>query len=241
MRSSRILKPLLTLSIAIAIWGGSAPTTQAQFGGLRIQIGGGGGYYGGGYGGLSIPFGVGPSIPPTSRAYMGPAYGLGVTPFGVTPYGYPNGYSEGLYQSPAYRGYSYRGYSNSNEYYPPNYNGSGPYSGSGISNYQQQLDLYQYQLRAEQSRLNSLQAAPNYRSQSRPSQSTGNQANDLRPGMVLPDGSTVLSVGPLSPSADPNTATNASSNSAVRPAKPQPNAIPTTPPPTPRPSNRASF
>ena len=240
MRAFKILKPLLALGAAIAVWGGNAATTQAQFGGLQIQIGGGGGYYGGGYGGLSIPFGVGPSIPPTSRAYMGPAYGLGYrNPYGYSAFPVPGafGVTPFTYSSPYYRGYS----NSSNYDYTPNYSGSynglGAYSGNGVSNYQQQLDLYQYQLRAEQSELYAPQAARNYRSQSPAAQA----GNDLRPGMVLPDGSTVLSVGPLSAIDAANSATNPSVNSPAKAAKPQPNAIPTTPPPTPRRSNRASF
>ena len=257
MRSVKILKLFLMLSVAIATWGVTASTTQAQFGGLQIQIGGG--YYGGGLGGISVPFGVGPSIPPTSRAYMGPAYGPGYRSyygysgipvpgaFGVTPFGY----SSSLYVEPAYRGY-YGGYYNNSYnsysgYYNSPYNGSGPYSGNGISNHQQQLDLYQQQLRTEQSQLHSAQGASNNYRPSASSQSGGSvqAGGDLRPGMVLPDGSTVLSVGPLSPTSTGNSASgsavNSANNSANSAPRLEPNAIPTTPPPTPRKSNRAAF
>ena len=235
MHASSYLKPILAICAAIAVWSGDSQAARAQFGGLQIQIGRGG-YYGGGYN-LAVPFGVGPSIPPTSRAYMGPDYGLRYnsgyssgyrgyygysalpTPgnFGVTPFDYP---------SPTYRNYGY--------------NGSGPYSGDGISNYQQQLDLYQLQLRAEQARLYSQQSQL-YRSQQPYSSSSprsnraGQQLDDLRPGMVLPDGSTVISVDP------PGAPGSAQQNPQPAPANPLP-ADPTgAATDRTRRSNRASF
>ncbi len=200
MLASYKLKLILALCVSIAAWYADSPTAQAQFGGLQIQIGRGG-YYGGGYG-LAVPFGVGPSIPPTSRAFMGPSFGGGYRgyygysgslysgsllpgDYGVSPFNYP---------SPTYRNYSY--------------NGSGPYSGDGVSNYQQQLDLYQSQLQAEQSRLYPQQNSLYRHQQSQPGQSQSGQAqsgqayDDLRPGMVLPDGSTVISVDPPSTNAN---------------------------------------
>ena len=229
------LRTLLLLGLTIAAWCVDSPTADAQFGGLQIQIGRGGygGYYGSGYS-LSIPFGVGPSIPPTSRAYMGPGYSTGYRgyygysaipgpgDYGVTPFGYP---------SPTYSNPNYRTY---------DYNGSGPYSGDGVLSYQQRLDLYRLQEREAQSRLYSQQVSPysqqvspypsqqSYRAQPRSQQGM----DDLRPGMVLPDGSTVLSVDPPGPT-----------NSGTTNAQPTPapaNPIPSTPDGS-RKSNRASF
>ncbi len=234
----KVSRAVLALCTSVAVWGVNAAPAQAQFGGLQIQIGGGGGYYGSGYSGIGIPFGVGPSIPLSSRAYMGPAYGLGYRSY----YGYsaipvPGAVSVGVFGVAPYdyAAPSYRGYSSSSGYYnTPNYNSSGPYSGSGVSNYQQQFDLYQQQLQAEQSELHSSQGSSSYRPNYRSTAPAIQAGNDLRPGMVLPDGSTVLSVGPLS-------ASDSAGNSSGTAAKPQANVIPTTPPPTPRRSNRAAF
>ncbi len=194
MLASYKLKLILALCVSIGAWCAHPSTARAQFGGLQIQIGRGG-YYGGGYN-LAVPFGVGPSIPPTSRAFMGPSFGSGYRGY----YGYSGSlYSGGLpgdygvspfnYPSPTYRSYSY--------------NGSGPYSGDGVSNYQRQLDLYQSQLQAEQSRLHPQQNSLYPHQQSQSGQSQAGQAyDDLRPGMVLPDGSTVISVDPPSTNAN---------------------------------------
>lgn len=207
------------------------PTAQAQFGGLQIEVGRYGGYRGGGYS-LAIPFGVGPSIPPTSRAFLGPDYGLGYRGYyGYAPLPLPGiyGVSPFDYPPPSYRTYGY--------------NGSGPYLGNGTLNYQQQLDLYHQQQRAEQSRLYSQQIAPNslqsptYQSPSNRAGRPVNPGDDLRPGMVLPDGSTVLSVGPIGSSG--------SSSSGPETVTPAPNVVPEgqAPPVQPgsRRSNRAAF
>ncbi len=185
------LRSILSLGIGVAVWGAAIGVAQAQFGGLQIQIGGGGrgGLYAGGF---NVPFGVGPSIPPTSRAYMGPQYSSGYRGyFGVAP--------------------TLGNYGNSPLDYPT-------YRSPGYANYPNSLDLlqlqqYQMQLRSEQLNLSAQQAYPY------PSQATGSYigdartgtrystqaprvsaaSSDLRPGMVLPDGSTVISVGPLTP------------------------------------------
>ena len=185
------LRSILSIGIGVAVWGASTGVAQAQFGGLQIQIGGGG--VGGLYvGGFSVPFGVGPSIPPSSQAYMGPQYSSGYRGyFGVAPT--LDIYDNSPLDYPTYRS--------------PNY-----------SNNRNSLDLlqlqqYQMQLRSEQLNLSAQQAYPY------PSQATGSYigdartgsryssqaprvsaaSSDLRPGMVLPDGSTVISVGPLTP------------------------------------------
>lgn len=195
------------IGFSLAVWVATAGHSQAQFGGLQIQIGGGpfggpfGGPYGGPFGGTGLyvggfntPFGVGPSIPPTSRAYIGPQYSSGYRGyygnFGVPPtlgvYGSPYDYP-----APSYRTY---GYSSRN-------------SLDQLQMQQYSLQRQQLELQAAQRRLSALQQydlPPRY-----PGTSPGasSSTSDLRPGMVLPDGSTVLSVGPLQPAnAQPSTA-----------------------------------
>lgn len=220
------LRSILSIGIGVAVWGASTGAAQAQFGGLQIQIGGGG--VGGLYvGGFSVPFGVGPSIPPSSQAYMGPQYSSGY-----------RGYSSG------YRGYfgvapTLDIYDNSPLDYPT-------YRSPNYSNNRNSLDLlqlqqYQMQLRSEQLYLSAQQAYPypsqasgSYIGDARTGSRYSSQAprvsaasSDLRPGMVLPDGSTVISVGPLTPapvsvspqpSVEPNVLPSNNSSKANRAA-----------------------
>jgi hypothetical protein len=195
---------ILSIGFAVAVWGTGLEVTHAQFG-LRIQIGGsplgvgpygGPGVYGGGF---NVPFGVGPSIPPSSRAYLGPQYQSGYRgyygSYGVGPLlGYDSPIEQLLYDS------------HSNE----------------LLRQQYALRRQQMELQAAQRSLSAQQMYP-YDTQSRYSRQAprgSSSSSDLRPGMVLPDGSTVISVGPLSP-------VSSSSSSNVQPTTPkQPTVLP---------------
>ena len=214
------MRRILSIGIGIAVWGAAVGQAHAQFGGLQIQIGGrgGSGLYGGGF---IVPFGVGPSIPPSSRAYMGPQYQSGYRGYyGVAPQ--LGIYGNSPLDDPRNRNYGY----------PNNQN----------SLNQLQLQQYQLHLLSEQLNLSPQQAYPY------PSQSSGSYpsearsgarylaevpraaaaASDLRPGMILPDGSTVISVGPLSPVA----------GSTAPQSNVEPNVLPSNNAPKP---NRAAF
>ena len=203
------MRTILSIGFGVAAWGVTIGTAQAQFGGLQIQIGGYGGPYGGSglyVGGFNVPFGVGPSIPMSSRAYMGPQYSSGYRGYyGVAP-------SLGIYGSPldypsrAYRNY---GYSNQN-------------SLDQLQMQQFELQRYQFELQAAQRRLSAQQAYP-HEAQSRyslQSPRVSSSTPDLRPGMVLPDGSTVISVGPISPANSASPQPSAGQPSAGRPTTP---------------------
>lgn len=215
------LRSILSISFGVAVWGVTLGVAQAQFGGLQIQIGRSGGLYGGGpygggpygigpyggsglsVGGFNVPFGVGPSIPPSSRAYMGPQYQYQSGYRGYYGYGVPP--SLGVYGSaqdyptPTYRNYDWQAQ-------------------------QYQLQRQQLELQAGQRRLSAQQVYP-YEAQSSYSvPQRASATSDLRPGMVLPDGSTVISVGPLSPVSSTPPPPSAP-NSAV-PPKPLPPGSP---------------
>ncbi len=185
------LRNILSLGFGLAVWAVAIGTAQAQFGGLQIQIGGGPfgrGPLGGPFGGFGVPFGVGPSIPLGSPAYMGPQYQSAYRgyygSFGVAPslgvYGPSLNYS-----SPAYGGY---GYSNQSSLDP-------------LLAQQYALQRQQLELQAAQRSLSSQQTYGYDRRSTYSVQSPRGLSStpDLRPGMVLPDGSTVVSVGPVSP------------------------------------------
>jgi len=207
MLSSKTLQKTFLVGVAIAVWAGCLTSLHAQLGGLQIGIGRfGGPYGGGGFGGsLYVPFGVGPSIPPSSRAYMGPQFYPG-----YSGYSGSRGYYGSYYSAPSLGVYSYPPF----DYPSPTYRsyGYGPYSGNLGSSYQYSLDQQQLQLHAEQLRLSAPQTYPSagqYRG-SRSGYATqppivSPSTPDLRPGMVLPDGATVISVGPLSGTPKPAT------------------------------------
>ncbi len=204
----RNLRSIASIGFGVAVWGVTFGVAQAQFGGLQIQIGRSGGPYGGSglyMGGFNVPFGVGPSIPPSSRAYMGPQYQSGY-----------RGYYGNFGVAPSLGVYSYSPYDLTPDY--------GNY---GYSN-RHSLDLYRYQLelQAAQRILSAQQAYP-YGSQSpysvqppRVSSST----SDLRLGMVLPDGSTVISVGPTTPIARASQQPNSQQPNSQQPSGQQPNS-----------------
>ena len=123
---------------------------------------------------------MGPQYPAGYRGYYGVAPTLGI--YGNSPLDYPT-----------YRNDGYSNYSNSLDLL--------------------QLQRYQMQLRSEQLNLSAQQVYPygsqatgSYTGEARSGSRYSTQAprvsaaaSDLRPGMVLPDGSTVISVGPLTP------------------------------------------
>ena len=215
------LRVILSIGLGLAVWNAGLEAAHAQIG-LRIQIGGspfgvgpsyGVGPYGPGVytGGFNVPFGVGPSIAPSSRAYMGPQYQSGYR-------GYYGGYGVGpspldtlLYET---RLNEYRSYGYSNQ--------------SSIDQLRAQqyaLQRQQLELQAAQRSLSTQQRYP-YSTQSRytPQAPRGSSSSsDLRPGMVLPDGSTVISVGPISPSGS-------ASPSSVQPASPNEPTVAPAPP-----------
>ena len=179
---------ILSIGFGVAVWGVTSGSAQAQIGGLQIQIGrgpyGGNGLY---VGGINVPFGVGPLIPPSSRAYMGPQYQSGYRGYygnyGVSP-------ALGVYDSPFnYPSPTYRNYG---------YSSQDPLDQLLWQRYQ--LQQNQLELQVLQRSLSAQQAYP-YDVQSRysgHSPRVSSSTSDLRPGMVLPDGSTVISVGPIS-------------------------------------------
>jgi hypothetical protein len=220
------LRSILSIGFGVAVWGLTIGAAQAQFGGLQIQIGRGP-YSGGGLyvGGFNVPFGVGPSIPLGSRAYMGPQYQSGYRGYygnyGVAP-------SLGIYgYTPLDPVATYRNYIYSNR--------------SSFDQLQQyQLQQNQLELQEMQRSLSAQQAYP-YDAQSRysgQSPRVSSSSSDLRPGMVLPDGSTVISVGPISPADSSSQPPNAQPSGAQQQLpSPPPNVLP---PGSPKP-NRASF
>ena len=219
------LRIILSMGLGAAVWVVTIGASQAQFGGLQIQIGGspfdvgpsgGAGFYGNGQynGGFGIPFGVGPSIPPSSRAYMSPQHQSGYrgyyNGFGVEPslgvYGSPLDY-----QSPTYRNYGYLNRSSLDQLQVQQYT----------------LQRQQLELQAAQRRLSAQQSIP-YHLQSRNSVQTlrgSISTSDLRPGMVLSDGSTVISVGPISPTSASTQQSGAKQSTVVQPTV-QPNILP---------------
>ncbi len=83
------------------------------------------------------------------------------------------------------------------------------------------LQRQQLELQAAQRSLSMPQMSP-YSYQPRystPSPRASAPGSDLRPGMVLPDGSTVISVGPLSPVSEPTVQPNAAVNGSGEPKK----------------------
>lgn len=205
------LRSIQAIGFGVFLWAASLGVAQAQFGGLQIEIGRYGGPYSGPLGGsglylggFNVPFGVGPSIPPSSRGYIGPQYQSGYRGYR----GYGVGPSLDLYVSPFdYASPSYRNYD--------------------LALQQYRLQRQQLELEAAQRRLSLQQAYPYSAQRSYTGQSPrGDSPSDLRPGMVLPDGSTVISVGPLTP-------INSGTQQPTAPL----NALP---PGTPKP-NRASF
>jgi hypothetical protein len=206
------LQVVLTFGLGLAVWGATLARTHAQFG-VQIQIGGGPfgvvgpygpgvypGMYSGMYsGGFNVPFGVGPSIPPTSRAYMGPQYRPGYRgyygSYGVAP-------SLGVYGSPL-----------DNPLYESRAN--------DLLRQQYALQRQQLELQATQRSLSRPQSYPfDQQRYSAPPSRGSSASSDLRPGMVLPDGSTVISVGPIT------AASSSAPQSSVQPATPTPSTVP---------------
>lgn len=208
--------------------------------GLQITIGSGrAGPFGG------VPFGVGPTGPGPFGVYptipFGPRGLALASPYysGSRPYGYSgynrysgySGYDRYVPYAPPVSVYGYaptpRARANSSYDYP--YSGTGPYSGysgsargginisPGYNNYSS--DYYQSQSAIRPQTGNSYRSpvvSPN--------------TPDLRPGMVLPDGATVISVGqPREIRSTPNSTSPQAANEI-----PAPN-------PTPTKSGRISF
>lgn len=174
-----ILRTLLTTVLGVGLWAATAGESQAQFGGFQLQIGG-------------SSFGFG------SYGPYGGVYGSGLPfPMMVGPFAGPQ-YISG-----------YRGYYGST----PSLGGA---PGYGYAS-QTMLDVLQSQQFALQRQQLELQPSQHtlypHQSYSFDQQNRNgaqsirgsSNASDLRPGMVLPDGSTVISVDPI-PSATPSTA-----------------------------------
>ncbi len=183
---------VLTLAFALA----AAPELWAQVG-LQITIGS----YGRGYGGIyGTPFGVGPVGP--GPFGVGPSLPFGPGGRAIFPAPYYSGY-RGYYD---YRGYDYYlpssavGIYSSSPYAipqpisPPDYpySGTGPYSGTYGNSMNRTLNYYDNYFGNDYYQSQSaIRPQSSYASGSR---IVSPDTPDLRPGMVLPDGSTVLSV-----------------------------------------------
>lgn len=199
------------LSVAIIVASGFAGSTAfAQ--GLRIGVGsyaGGGGNLGGGLAGNLPNYGFGYGYGPSGYAsgiyrpnaygvgsYGTGAYGLGVDRYGYGTRGYRSGYGYGpSYGGPSY-GYGFRGYGT--DY------GNRRHGGYGV-----RIDLGGYGLSRSgypststySSGYRGYSTSPSVSAPRRDGSSTSSRVDpgtaDLRPGMVLPDGATVISVDPI--------------------------------------------
>jgi len=104
-------------------------------------------------------------------------------------------------------GYNGLGYSSRYGSLNPTYRYATPYSNYGYSNYSSPYSYYQatpgysanaatvYNNNVYSNAVPQASQSPNYSVQSPPQPVTS--TSDLRPGMVLPDGAVVISVGPL--------------------------------------------
>jgi hypothetical protein len=194
--------PRIFLVFAVALL--TSQQVWAQLG-LQIGIGSYGTPFGGPFG--PPPFGVGPTGP----GFYGVAPTMAIGPRGRVvvgaPYAAYRGYNLYVPAPPAIGIYNYPTYAAPRSVSPTDYpySGTGPYSGTnsdGLSNSYSNRDLYNLDHYRNSSSYSS--GTRGYAPSSNASRVPGGSPSpvtsagtpDLRPGMKLPDGSTVLSVDP---------------------------------------------
>jgi hypothetical protein len=173
-----------------------------------------------------------------SPFYFGGGYGFGYDNLGYGGLGYGYGYDSGFgfgglaldpdyYVSPFYSGR----YSNT-PYYSPYYSsrylyGASPSYGLGGSSYASPAqgyvptDAYQPSYRSGYAQQEPQYGVPGYDSEfgHRPGLGVNPNTDELRPGMVLPDGSRVLSVGPLRPATTTSSEVKGSNGEMTAPSE----------------------